>query len=144
MSQESLLMSLIGGALLVFLGARWIARMPVEPDPWDSQTEEEESDDPESEVCTKCLAPVADPSQHYCAECGNAIGKYTPYVPFVNIRFNYSLFATLWHRLRNPEAPLLGKAVAVLAVLLTTPLMLFVGLPFLIYGRLTRKPGEQA
>lgn len=141
MSRESLLMSLIGGALLVFLVVRWIARMPVDPDPWDGQAEEE-SDAPETPVCTKCLAPVVDPSQHYCPECGNATGKYTPYVPFVNIRFNYSLFATLWHRLRDPETPLTGEIVAVLGILLIAPLMLFVGLPFLIYEWFIRKPDK--
>ena len=49
-------------------------------------------------LCLQCLAP-SDPLQHYCEECGEAVGLFTPYIPFVNIRFNYSVFGRLWKTL---------------------------------------------
>src|SRR5262245_56313242 len=57
-------------------------------------------------VCNRCLTPV-DPLQHYCHVCFNAVGQLTPYIPFVNIPYNYSFYDILWVRLWFPvhESP---------------------------------------
>jgi len=43
-------------------------------------------------LCAKCLKPCK-PLQYYCDKCGSydAINPLTPYIGFVNIRFNYLL-----------------------------------------------------
>jgi len=153
MSPEEMLMTAIPVSLAIFYAARWIARMPVDPDPWEGQLDgdeeagEVEEETSEGPACTKCLAPVADDSQHYCPECGSAIGEFTPYVPFVNIRFNCSLFATLWHKLKDPEVPIAHKFIPAVVLLLFAPLLagvpyLFYWLPLLVYGWLVGEPGE--
>ena len=49
-------------------------------------------------LCLRCLAP-ADPLEHYCPECGAATGRFTPYIPFVDIPFYASIFGIMWERL---------------------------------------------
>ena len=50
-------------------------------------------------VCMKCLKPCH-PLQYYCDKCdsNDAINPLTPYIGFVNIRFNYGIFLTMWRR----------------------------------------------
>ena len=134
MSPETTLMIAIPVALGVLWVIRHIARMRPEPDPWDGHGSESGAETTDVPVCTKCLASIAGEDQHYCPNCGNATGGFTRYVPFVNIRFNYSLFATLWGRLKDPGASVASKVVSGTVILLTTPLMLLFGLPFLVYG----------
>ena len=136
-------MTVIGLSLGIFYLVRWIQKMPVSPDPWESEITPEELGGNESPVCVNCLAPVLNPTQHYCPVCGNVTGDFTRYIPFLNIRFNYSLFATLWAKLKSPDARLITKMVALIPILLLAPLMLGVGLPVLLYCRLRRKPNEQ-
>ena len=49
-------------------------------------------------VCLRCLTPF-DPLQHYCTNCGEAVGQLTPYIPFVNIGFSVSIYERLWRRI---------------------------------------------
>lgn len=49
-------------------------------------------------LCARCLEPF-DPLQHYCAQCGDAVGQLTPYIPFVNIAWTYSFLDIMWRRL---------------------------------------------
>ena len=51
-------------------------------------------------VCVKCFTPI--PSlAHYCLSCGETVGQYTAYIPFVDIqfqaRFFHSVWRTAWH-----------------------------------------------
>jgi len=61
----------------------------------DSTTKQEPQEQP---VCLKCLHPFSQ-GTHYCEKCGDAVGQLTPYIPFVNIRFNYSVFGNMWKRI---------------------------------------------
>ncbi len=142
MSNEAILMSLIALALGIFFLVRLIRRTPVQPDPWDSEVDFEDLEQPVSQLCTNCLAPVDNPRQHYCPACGNVTGEFTRYIPFLNIPFNYSLLATLWGKLKRPETSLISKIVAVAIILVTAPLMLVVGLPILCYCKLTKKSNK--
>jgi hypothetical protein len=58
----------------------------------------------------------------------------------VNIAFNYSIFTTLWQRIRQPETPAGRRAMALIIILLFVPVMLAVGVPLLIYNKLKGKP----
>ena len=46
--------------------------------------------DPEgTPLCTTCGRPV-EGDGYYCPHCGGAVRNVTPYVPYVNIPFNYA------------------------------------------------------
>ena len=85
-------------------------------------------------VCPRCLAPV-DPENYYCPVCGEATGRVTPYVPFVNIPFNYAIFGRLWRKVWYEKAGLPMKAFSLFLILLYAPIML-IGLPFLLWEKL--------
>lgn len=129
-------MYVIALSVAIYYVVRWIRRMSVPPDPWESEVTPAELREAASPVCVTCLAPVADPTQHYCPVCGNVTGEFTRYIPFLNIPFNYSLFATLWAKIRNPAVPPASRLVALVVILLFVPPMLVVGLPILLYCKL--------
>ena len=58
-------------------------------------------------VCLGCLTPF-DRLQHYCGHCGTVVGQFTPYIPYLNSPFNYSLYDRMWTRLWYPQ----GESVA--------------------------------
>jgi hypothetical protein len=89
-------------------------------------------------VCLRCLTPH-EPLQHYCDKCGEAVGTLTPYVPFVNIRFNYSIFGTMWRRMWYVEGVPIGwKIFYGVLILLFVPIML-IGLPFVICAKVKQR-----
>jgi len=91
----------------------------------------------ERPLCPRCLTPF-ELEQHYCHKCGDAVGHFTPYIPFVNIRFNYGIFGRMWHKLwRDREAGFLIKGVCAVLIVVLAPVML-VGLPFVIWERACR------
>jgi hypothetical protein len=139
MSGQAIIMGLIAVLLVAFYVARWIWKTPVQPDPWETDINAAELDSSTcNRVCDNCLTPVSATDQHYCPVCGNATGDFTRYMPFVNIRFNYSLLATLWLKVRSPEVRLRTKVVAIVVILICAPLMILVGLPILLYGKLRK------
>ncbi len=89
-------------------------------------------------ICLRCLTPY-EPLQHYCDKCGEAVGTLTPYIPFVNIRFNYSIFGTMWRRMWHVEGvPIAWKILYAFLILLMVPIML-IGLPFVIWARVKQR-----
>ncbi len=50
-------------------------------------------------LCAKCLKPC-NPLQYYCDNCDSydAINPLTPYISFVNIPFNYSIYCTMLYK----------------------------------------------
>jgi len=143
MSGEAVIMTVVALVAGVYCVVWLIRRMPVPPDPWESEMSPEELDDVDTPVCVRCLEPVASPGQHYCPACGNVTGEFTRYVPFVSIPFNYSLFSTLWARIRNPHASPAARAFAFAVILLIAPGMLLVGLPVLLVGKLRGKRSDE-
>ena len=116
-------------AIIVFVIAKFIAGAPVTPDPWEKEISREEVEDLNEKVCLNCGAKVEE-GQYYCPECNSSTGQYTPYLPFVNIPFNYSMHQTMWRKLKSKDVGLLYKITAILFILLTAPIMI-VG--FLVY-----------
>ena len=103
--------------------------------------EDELSAPAEMPLCLHCLAPVH-PLEHYCPRCGEAVGSFTSYIPFVNIRFEVSFFERLWDRLwHEPRAPIWSRVVSVAVIALLAPIML-VGLPFVLYRRARRRTAK--
>ena len=132
----------IKGAIIIvaFYIVRWFIRLPVPPDPWEMEIPPEALDKITTQVCERCFTPVAHSRQHYCAKCGTATSDLARYIPFVNIAFNYSIFATLWQRIRQPETPAAHRVIAMIIILIFAPVMLAVGVPLLIYNKLKGKP----
>ena len=96
-------------------------------------------------VCLKCLTPHS-PLQHYCQECGETVGQLSPYIPFVNIPFNYSIFGTMWRRTWLEQAvPVRWKVFYMFMIIRFAPIMI-IGLPFVLIAKLRRKktPGDAA
>ena len=92
-------------------------------------------------LCTLCGRPYL-LGQYYCEHCGEAVGNITPYVPYVNIPFNYRPFGEIWRRLTHPE----GRSFSVLVLyllflLVVVPLMVIVALAS-FRGLWGKKPGK--
>jgi len=92
----------------------------------DSSVEQEKQEQP---VCLKCLHPFS-PGTHYCENCGEAVGQLTPYIPFVNIRFNYSIFGNMWkHIWRRKDTKWYTKIFYLILIISFVP-WLILYLPF--------------
>ena len=85
-------------------------------------------------LCPECLEPI-DPLVYYCEKCGNASAQVTPYIPYVNIKYNYSIFGRLWRKVWYEESGLLMKVVSLSVIVTIAPIML-VGLPFVVWDKL--------
>lgn len=130
---------IILGAFLFCLFIIWLIRLPVPPDPWESQIEDGDLKETAAPVCLNCLKPVKDPRQHYCPSCGNVTGEFTRYVPFVNIQFNYSIFGTLWKKINDRKTFFSVKIIYYILILLLAPVMLLVGIPVMLYRLIKSK-----
>lgn len=85
-------------------------------------------------VCFKCLKPCH-PLQYYCDKCdsNNAINPLTPYIGFVNIRFNYDIFLTMWRRIFHDRDTSVAVRLFYLCMLtMLMPMFLVIGLPLLL------------
>ncbi len=99
-------------------------------------------DEPQEQpLCWQCLTPF-DLLQHYCHKCGATVGQFTPYIPFVNIRFQANFFGKMWRRIWYEKATPATKVVCLLLILFLWPIMLLLGLPF-VFWRWLRKRGDE-
>ncbi|MGD8787785.1 MAG: hypothetical protein PVJ60_10200 [Phycisphaerales bacterium] len=100
-----------------------------------------EHDDDHSDavpVCPHCLTPVK-PFDHYCRRCGEAVGKFTPYMPFINIRFACNFYKRIWIKVwHDKNAGIATKIFCFFFIILFVPVML-IGLPFIIRDKLGKK-----
>jgi hypothetical protein len=100
----------------------------------DERTDEASQSQP---LCPGCLEPI-NPLDYYCPKCGEAASQFTPYMPFVNIRFNYSIFGRLWRNCWDEKTTVLTKVISAAMILLFVPIML-IGLPFAIRDKLLKR-----
>jgi len=85
-------------------------------------------------ICLKCLKPCH-PLQHYCDSCdsNDAINPLTPYMAFVNIRFNYGIFLTMWRKIwYEKDTSIIGRLFYLFMITMFVPVFLIVGLPSLL------------
>lgn len=88
-------------------------------------------------LCPKCLKPCH-PLQHYCDSCdsNDVINPLTPYMAFLNIRFNYGIFCTMWHRVwYEQDFSMIFKLLCLFLIAVFAPVMLIVGLPLFLIGK---------
>jgi hypothetical protein len=84
-------------------------------------------------VCPRCFTPCP-PQQYYCTHCGSndAINPLTPYIAFLDIRFNYDIFITMWRKIWfEKDTSMIKRLFYLLMVTVFVPIFLVVGLPFL-------------
>jgi hypothetical protein len=79
-------------------------------------------------VCIKCFKPV-DPLAHYCPNCGGATGQFTHYLPFVNIRWQASVWGQAWRQIWYREVSIPGRIFRFIMIVWNVPIML-IGLLF--------------
>jgi len=79
-------------------------------------------------VCIKCFKPV-DPLAYYCSNCGGATGQFTHYLPFVNIRWQASVWGQAWRQIWSREVSIPGRLFRVIMIVWNVPIML-IGLLF--------------
>ena len=127
-------------AFLAGVGIWWyVRRLPVSSDPWESELSRDDVENCENALCTKCLAPVESPLQHYCPRCANITGQFTGYIPFVNIPFQYSIYETLWKKIEHRQDSRISRIIAVIFILIFAPIILLVGIPILLYRKIKKQ-----
>ena len=99
MSEEiTLSIILVLSLVILYFVVKKIKAIAVPPDPWEK--EDLKTDENDLGVCVNCLTPIKEGKQHYCPKCGNVTGEYTRYIPYVNIKFNYSIFETIAKKMK--------------------------------------------
>lgn len=89
-------------------------------------------------VCRKCLNPCH-PLQNYCGNCDSneAINPLASYMPFVRLRFAYGMFGKMWRSVwYDEEASIIFRLFCLCLISLFAPILLIVGLPLLLIGRI--------
>lgn len=89
-------------------------------------------------ICCKCLKPCH-PLQYYCDNCDSnqAINPLAPYIGFVNIRFNYDIFLTMWRKIWfEKNASIMFRLLCLFVIIIYAPVILIFGLPFLLIGKI--------
>lgn len=85
-------------------------------------------------VCAQCFTPYI-AGDDYCKKCGETIGQYTAYVPYVNIRFVANLYERLWKRVWYEQGVRLHRRVLGLLIIFLGAPVMFLGLPFVFFGK---------
>lgn len=62
----------------------WTRRLPVAPDPWDTEIAEKLKEPDCVPVCHHCFTPQLH-DKWFCPECGAAVGPYNNCLPYIHI-----------------------------------------------------------
>jgi hypothetical protein len=82
----------------------------------------------ETPVCLRCFQPV-DPLAHYCSHCGEATGRFTHYIPFVNIPWQTRIWGRVWRQIWSGDISLPGRIFRLFMIVWNVPVLL-IGLLF--------------
>ena len=88
-------------------------------------------------VCSNCLRPYDDVLEYYCPHCGSneAANPLTPYIPYVNIRFNVGMVGKLWRRFQHRQNATIARRLLDLLILLLYFPLLILATPFVVYAK---------
>ena len=92
----------------------------------DNGVPEEEGQ--EVPVCIHCFQPV-DRLVHYCPNCGAATGQLTHYLPFINIRWQASVWGQAWRQIWFRDVSIPGRLFRLFMIVWNVPILL-IGLLF--------------
>ena len=79
-------------------------------------------------VCMRCFMPV-NPFENYCPNCGEATGTFTHYLPFVNIRWQASVWGRAWRQIWSRDVSIPGRLFRLFMIVWNVPILL-IGLLF--------------
>ena len=88
-------------------------------------------------VCIVCMRPI-DPLAHYCPNCGEASGQFTKYLPFVNLRWQASVWGKIWRQIWSRDVSIPGRLFRFIMIVWCVPIML-IGLLFRINWKTKKK-----
>ncbi|MBN2138869.1 MAG: hypothetical protein JW720_13760 [Sedimentisphaerales bacterium] len=97
-------------------------------------------------ICAKCLRPCH-PLQYYCDRCASndAINPLTPYIGYVNIRFCYDIYCTMWRKIfSDRDTSIANKLLYAVFIVLYCPVVVVVGLPALLICKVPPGPIRNA
>jgi len=97
-----------------------------------TEHEQKPGDGEETPVCLRCLRPV-DPRDYYCPYCGEATGRFTTYLPVVNIPWQTRIWGQAWRQVWSGEVSIPGRVFRLLMILWQAPILLIVGLPLTLW-----------
>ncbi len=88
-------------------------------------------------VCLNCLRPYDDSLEYYCPHCGSndAANPLTPYIAFVNIRFNVGVVGKLWRRFQGRQSATIARRLLDLVIVLWCFPPLIFATPFVVYAK---------
>jgi hypothetical protein len=109
----------------------------MEPQPAEDKYIAEEQGDG-TPVCIRCFRPVH-PLNHYCPHCGEAVGQFTQYIPFLNLRWQVSVWVRMWQQVWSRNVSVLGRLFRLFMIIWQFPIVLLVGLPFKIIEKVKKK-----
>ena len=95
--------------------------MEMEPDQIEHEEPYKSGDG--TPVCIRCFRPV-DPLAHYCSHCGEATGRFTHYIPFVNIPWQTRIWGQVWRQIWSGDVSLPGRAFRLFMVVWKAPVIL--------------------
>jgi hypothetical protein len=91
-------------------------------------------------LCPKCLKPCH-PLQNYCDNCDSnqVINPLASYMPFVNIRFNYDIYLTMWRKVwYDRQTSIMGRLFYLFMIAVFLPFFIMLGLPALLISSSNR------
>jgi hypothetical protein len=91
-------------------------------------------------VCPRCFTPCP-PLQYYCPHCdsNDAINPLTPYIAFLNIRFNYDIFVTMWRKIwYDRQTFMISRLFYLLMITVFVPIFIVIGLPLLVVTKVPK------
>jgi len=74
-------------------------------------------------VCIKCFRPV-NPLDNYCSNCGGATGNFTHYLPFINIRWQASVWGQAWRQIWYKDVSIAGRLFRFFMIIWNAPFLL--------------------
>ena len=74
-------------------------------------------------VCIRCLKPI-DPLGYYCSHCGEASGQLTQYLPFVNIRWQATVWGRMWQQVWSRDVSIPGRVFRLIMIIWNVPIIL--------------------
>ena len=91
----------------------------------EQEKENNESKYQEKEIplCLNCLQPV-DLLDHYCRDCGRAVGQLTPIMPYESIRWQVDIWGQMWRQLWSRETSFAGRVFRLFMIGWNVPVML--------------------
>lgn len=97
-----------------------------------TEHEEKAGEAGETPLCLRCLQPV-DPRAYYCPNCGEATGRFTTYLPVLNIPWQTRIWGQAWRQVWSRDVPITGRVFRLLMILWQAPILLIVGLPLMLW-----------